>query len=528
MADPQQTPPSQAAAPAAKSSGSLVRSSSLVSLMTLVSRVLGLVRDTAVAQAFGVGWQTDAFVAAFKIPNFLRRLFAEGAFSQAFVPILSEHRKTKPHELVRELVDRAFGSLSLVLLIVTLLGMLGAPYVVKLFAPGFASSPEQFELASHMLQIMFPYLLLISMVAFTSSLLNSYGSFGVPAFTPTFLNIVQISAALWAAHWFNPPILALAWGVVLAGVIQLLYQLPFLYRRNLLPRPKLDFKHEGVRRILKLMGPAVLGVSVGQISLLVDSILASFLPHGSVTWLYYADRLLELPMGLFGVAIGTVILPKLSSQHAEKSVAKFQDTLDWAIRSMLMIGLAAGTAMVILGDALVTVLFQYGKFTAADVASTAIAVKAYAPGVIGFLLVKVLAPGFYARQNTKTPVKYAAIALIAAMLVKAALAAPLLHVGLAIGTTVGALLNVMLLGWGLWRTGIYQVSRESFSFFIKLVIASSLMGVVLHFTNASAEVWIARSIFERVAYLTGVIGAGVVAYFGSLFLLGVRVNDLRR
>ncbi|HET8704849.1 MAG TPA: murein biosynthesis integral membrane protein MurJ, partial [Pseudomonadales bacterium] len=477
---------------------------------------------------FGVGWQTDAFVAAFKIPNFLRRLFAEGAFSQAFVPILSEYRKTKSHEEVRQLVDRTFGSLSLVLLIITVLAILGAPYVVKIFAPGFASSAEQFELASHMLKIMFPYLLLISMVAFTSSLLNSYGSFGVPAFTPTFLNIVQISAALWATHWFEPPILALAWGVLIAGVVQILYQLPFLYQRNLLPRPKLDFKHEGVRRILKLMGPAVLGVSVGQISLLVDSILASFLPHGSVTWLYYADRLLELPMGLFGVAIGTVILPKLSSQHAEKSFEKFQDTLDWAIRSMLMIGLAAGTAMVILGDTLVTVLFQYGKFTAEDVAKAGAAVKAYSPGVVGFLLVKVLAPGYYARQITKTPVKFATIALFVAMATKAALALPLQHVGLAIGTTVGALLNVMMLGWGLWHSGVYHLSRESKFFFLKLIVANSLMGGLLYYTNSTVDVWIARSIIERVMYLSAVIGGGVAVYFGSLFLMGVRARDLRR
>ncbi len=500
----------------------------MVSIMTLVSRVLGLVRDTAVAQAFGVGWQTDAFFVAFKIPNFLRRLFAEGAFSQAFVPILSEYRKTKSHDEVRQLVDRAFGSLSLVLLIITIISILGAPYVVRIFAPGFASSHDQFLLATDMLRIMFPYLLLISMVAFTSSLLNSYGSFGIPAFTPTFLNIVQISAALWATHWFDPPIVALAWGVLIAGFIQIIYQLPFLYRRNLLPRPKLDFKHEGVRRILILMGPAVLGVSVGQISLLVDSVLASFLQHGSVSWLYYADRLLELPLGLFGVAIGTVILPKLSAQHAEKSFEQFQDTLDWAIRSMLMIGLAAGTAMVILGDTLVTVLFQYGKFTAEDVAKVSIAVKAYSPGVVGFLLVKVLAPGYYARQNTKTPVKFATIALFAAMATKAALAIPLQHVGLAIGTTVGALLNVMLLGWGLWHSGIYHLSRSSKLFFGKLIIANFLMGGVLYYTNSSVDVWIARSIIERVLYLAGVISAGVAVYFGSLYLMGLRSKDMRR
>ncbi|WP_082885780.1 murein biosynthesis integral membrane protein MurJ, partial [Oleiphilus sp. HI0061] len=389
----------------AKQASGLLRSSGIVGVMTMLSRVFGLVRDVVVANLFGASAGADAFFVAFKIPNFFRRLFAEGAFSQAFVPVLSEYRSQRTEREVRQLVNSVAGVLGLVLLLITALAVMGAPWLTALFAPGFLEDTEKYNLASDMLRITFPYLLLISLTAFAGSILNSYGYFAIPAFTPVLLNLVLISAALWLTPLFTEPVMGLAWGVFIAGLIQLFFQFPFLIKMGLMPRPRLDYRHEGVRRIFILMVPALFGVSVSQINLLLDTVLASFLQTGSVSWLYYSDRLAELPLGIFGIAIATVILPSLSRKHSSQSHKAFSDTLDWAIRIVLLMGVPAAVALIVLAEPLVTSLFYYGALEQRDVYMSAMSLRAYALGLLAFMLIKVLAPGYFSRQDMKTPVK---------------------------------------------------------------------------------------------------------------------------
>ncbi|MDX5298372.1 MAG: murein biosynthesis integral membrane protein MurJ, partial [Gammaproteobacteria bacterium] len=361
-------------------------------MMTLLSRVLGLIRDMVIARYFGAGAGADAFFVAFKIPNFLRRLFAEGAFSQAFVPVLSEYRQRQSLSDVKRLVDAVAGVLGMVLLVITLLAMLGAPALTAVFAPGFYGDDGRFELASDMLRITFPYLFLISLTAFAGAILNSYDRFAVPAFTPVLLNLAMIGAAIFLAPRMDTPVMALAWGVLLAGLLQLFFQLPFLLRLGLLPRPRLDYGHDGVKRILRLMTPALFGVSVSQINLLLDTVLASFLQTGSVSWLYYSDRLAELPLGVFGIAIATVILPSLSRKHADQAPERFAATMDWAVRMVLLIGLPAMLALGVLAEPLLATLFHYGAVTERDILMSTQSLRAYAAGLLAFMLVKVLAP----------------------------------------------------------------------------------------------------------------------------------------
>ena len=515
------------------SSHGLLRASALVGSMTMLSRVLGLARDVIIAAFVGASANADAFFVAFKIPNFLRRLFAEGAFAQAFVPVLADYKQEGSITAVRALIDRVAGVLGGSLLLVSSLAILAAPLVATLFAPGFIDQPVKFELTAQMIRITFPYLLLISMTGFCGAILNSFGRFAVPAFTPVFLNLSLIFAATVAAPWFEEPVFALAWGVLIAGLIQLLFQLPFLYRLDLVPRPIWDTSDQGVRRILKLMVPALFGVSVSQINLLLDTVLASFLPTGSVSWLYYSDRLAELPLGVFGIAIATVILPNLSAHRAAAREGKFSLTLDWAMRSVLLIGVPAAVALVLLAEPILITLFQYGELTARDVAISGLSLQAYSLGLVAFMLVKVLAPAFYARKDTATPVKIGIIAMVANMALNLLLVFPLMHywnvghMGLALATSAAACLNAGLLFRGLLRQGVYQSHGGWGSYFLRLVLATVGMAVTLVLLNDETDLWLAWDWQRRALQLGLLCGAGGGAYLALHLLLGTRLSHLR-
>jgi putative peptidoglycan lipid II flippase len=518
----------------------LLRSSFVVSLMTMLSRVLGLLRDISFAVFIGAGGAADPFFIAFKIPNFLRRLFAEGAFSQAFVPVLSEYREQRSFAEVKALIDRVSGVLGLSLIAVTSLAVVAAPVVTMIFAPGFVQFKEKFELTSDLIRITFPYLFLISMTGFSGAVLNSYGRFGPPAFAPVLLNVCLIGAAFISGHWFAEPTFALAWGVLVAGVVQWLFQMPFLARLHLLPRPRWDHRDEGVRRILKLMVPALFGVSVSQINLLLDTILASFLPAGSVSWLYYSDRLSELPLGVFAIAIGTVILPALSRTRAHASIADFSRTLDWALRMILLIALPAALALFVLGHSILIALFQYRSTTAFDVQMSAYALMAIATGLPAFMLIKVLAPGYYARQDMATPVRIGVIAMVANMVFNLILVLPLHlahtgghialpvgHVGLALATSLAAWLNAGLLAKGLLRKDIFEPQAGWREFAGKLILATLAMGLLLWLANPAVSIWQPWSWWQRVAVLMALCAAGFALYVGAMAAFGLRVRHLR-
>ena len=504
----------------------MLRSTGVVSVMTMLSRVLGLVRDITIANLFGAGSGADAFFVAFKIPNFFRRLFAEGAFNQAFVPVLSEYRSNRSHQEVQGLVADTAGSLAGVLLVLSLIVVAAAPWVAYIFAPGFAQDADKFALAGDMLRITFPYLFLISLTAFAGSVLNSYGRFAVPAFTPVLLNVIIIGAAVLLAPAMEQPIMALAWGVILAGLIQLLFQLPFLKQINLLMRPRWGWRSEGVVQIRRLMLPALFGVSVGQLNLLLDTILASFLEDGSVSWLYYSDRLMELPLGVFGIAIATVILPSLSRKHAKQSSDSFSATLDWAVRMVLLIGVPAALALAVLASPLLITLFQYGEFSARDVEKATLSLQAYSLGLLGFMLVKVLAPGYFARQDTRTPVAIGIKAMVANMVFNLILIVPLAHVGLALATSLSAFLNAGLLFIGLRKEGVYHKSPGWLLFLLRLALANGALVAVMLWLSPAADIWMAWGWPERAWRMAMLVGAGVAAYFAVLFLAGLRKRHL--
>ncbi|MFO7530539.1 MAG: murein biosynthesis integral membrane protein MurJ [Marinobacter sp.] len=506
----------------------LLRSSGVVGVMTMLSRVLGLVRDMVIARYFGAGAGADAFFVAFKIPNFLRRLFAEGAFSQAFVPVLSSYRENQDISEVQRLVNAVAGSLGLVLLGVTLVAMLGSPVLTAVFAPGFYGDDVKFALTSDMLRITFPYLLLISLTAFAGGILNSYDRFAVPAFTPVLLNLAMIGAAIWLSPVMSEPVMALAWGVFIAGALQLFFQLPFLMQLGLMPRPKVDYRHEGVSRILKLMAPALFGVSVSQINLLLDTVLASFLQTGSVSWLYYSDRLSELPLGVFGIAIATVILPSLSRKHAAASADQFAATLDWAVRAVLLIGLPAALALVLLAEPLIATLFHYGEVTDRDVTMSAQSLRAYSAGLLAFMLIKVLAPGFFAREDTATPVKIGVIAMVANMAFNLALIVPLAHAGLALATSLSAWLNGFLLWRGLRKEGAWQSQPGWPVFLARLLFANAALAAVILWLKAPVADWLVAGGLVRARDMAILVGSGVGVYFVALAVAGVRVRHFRQ
>lgn len=507
--------------------GGLMRSGMIVSVMTMLSRVMGLARDVVIAALFGSGSGADAFFVAFKVPNFLRRLFAEGAFNQAFVPVLSEYATQRTREEVRELLDAVSGSLAAVLLLITALAMFAAPWLVWAFAPGFSRDPEKLALTADMLRLTFPYLFLISLTAFSGSVLNTWNRFAVPAFTPVLLNLSLIGAALWLTPWMSDPAMALAWGVLIAGAAQLLFQVPFLARQGLMPRPWPNFAHEGVRRILKLMMPALFGVSVSQINLLLDTVLASLLAAGSVSWLYYSDRLVELPLGVFGIAIGTVILPALSKRHAEQSAEHFAAMLDWAIRAVLLLGLPAALALTILAEPLLITLFHYGAMTDHDISMAAMSLRAYSVGLVAFMLIKVLAPGFFARQDTRTPVKVGILAMVANMVFNLMLIWPLAHAGLALATALSAFLNAGLLGLLLRREGVLVFQPGWRRYGLQLLGGCVLMGAGLSWLSPAWHQWLDWSLWTRVGWLMTLVVAGAAVYFAWLGALGVRLRHFR-
>lgn len=512
---------------AGRKRGGLLRSTGVVSFFTLLSRVLGMVRDVVVAHYFGAGGGADAFFVAFKIPNFFRRLFSEGAFSQAFVPVLSEYRTRRTLADVQLLVSHTAGSLGGALFLLTLLCVVFAPQVTWLFAPGFRATDDKFLLSADMLQLTFPYLMLISLTGLVGSILNSYGRFGVPAFTPVLLNVVLILCSIFLAPFVDPPVMALAWGVLMAGVVQFVFQLPYLKPLGLLVRPRWGWQDEGVKRILKLMVPALFGVSVAQINLLVGSVLASYLADGSVSWLYYADRLMEMPLGVFGIAVATVILPSLSRKHASQSTEAFSAMLDWAVRMIMLIGVPSSLALGILATPLLVTLFQYGQFSAEDVAQSALALQAYSLGVLTFMLIKVLAPGFYARQDTKTPVKIGIWSMVANMALSLALILPLAHTGLALATSVAAFMNAGMLYYALRKEGVYRPGKGWLRFAARLTVASLAMSGVLVWLGRELSVWLAWDWHQRVLWLALMVVGGLTTFVVVLFAAGLRVRHLR-
>jgi len=507
---------------------SLLKALATVSSMTLLSRILGFVRDLVIARAFGAGLFTDAFFVAFRIPNLLRRLFAEGAFSQAFVPILAEFKSRRGDEETKRLVDHVAGTLSVALVAVTALGVLAAPLIIYVTAPGFAAAPDKFQLTVDLLRITFPYLFFISLTALAGGVLNTYSRFSVPAFSPVLLNVSFIVFALWLAPYFNPPVKALAWAVLVGGVAQLAFQAPFLARIKLLPRFTLDFKDAAVWRVMRQMGPAVFGVSIGQLSLVINVIFASFLVTGSVSWLYYADRLMEFPSGLLGAALGTILLPSLSKHYAARSADEFSRLLDWGLRLTFLLAVPAAAALALLAVPLVSTLFHYGAFTVADVLATRRAVVAYSVGLVGLIVVKVLAPGFYARQDIRTPVRIAVVALLLTQAMNLVFIWPLQHAGLALAIGLGACCNAALLYRALRARGIYSPQPGWAVFFGKLGIAVYAMSAVLWVAAGGAADWLSAGAAMRAWRLTGTVGLGVGTYFGVLWLLGFRLSDFSK
>lgn len=499
-----------------------------VGSITVLSRILGLLRDVVIARMLGAGVGADAFFVAFRIPNFLRRLFAEGAFSQAFVPVLSEYRVAHDHRAVRDLVAHVAGALGSVLMFVSGLGMLLAPLVIHVFAPGFsAGDGMKHQIAADMLRITFPYLFCISLAALAASILNCFERFAVPALTPLLLNVSMIGSALMFADQFDVPAMALAWGVAVGGVAQLCVLLPSVARLGLLVWPRIKRSHQGVRRIVQLMLPAMFGASVAQVNLLVNTLLASFLVTGSVTWLYFADRLLEFPLGVFGVALGTVILPRLSGQHARQDNEAFAVTLDWALRLGALIAIPAALALYLLAVPLLTTLLQYGAFTAHDATMAAAALRAYAPGLCALVAIKILAPGYFARQDTRTPVRFGVVAVGANMLLSIALFMPLGHVGLAIGITGATCVNALLLYRGLLRRGVYSPRPGWIRTLAIALAAACAMGVVLVSFSGPPGDWFAYSLWQRVGHLSVLVIGGAAAYAAVLLALGLRPHELR-
>lgn len=511
----------------------LLRSTVVVSGNTMLSRVTGLLRDILLARAFGASAAFDAFLVAFRIPNFLRRLFAEGSFSLAFVPVFAEYKERGDEAALRELTERVAGTLAGVLTVVTVIGVLAAPLLVMLFAPGFLADTEKYELTAGMLRVTFPYILFISLAALAQGILNSYGRFGVPAFTPVLLNLSLITAALWLAPQMEQPITALAWGVFIAGIAQLAIQLPFLKRLGLLPRPRWGWRDSGVRRILKLMLPTLFGSSVAQINLLFDTLVASFLVTGSVTWLYWSDRLVELPLGVFGIALATVILPRLSSDHATAATGRFRDALDWAARWVVVITIPAAVGLITVGGPILATLFRYGAVTDNDILMASFSLAAYAIGLPAYTLVKVLAPGFFARQDPKTPVKIGIAAMLVNMLLNVVFVLIILktvgvaaHSGLALASALAAFVNAGTLFLVLRRRGWWRSRPGWPALLFRVFLASAVMGAVGWTLSGSLEVWLAASLWGRVARLAMVIGACALVYALVLLLSGFRPAHL--
>ncbi len=517
-------------------SGGFFKSTSIVGAYTLLSRVTGLLRDMVYSRMFGAGVLMDAFLVAFKIPNFMRRLFAEGAFSQAFVPVVSEYKIRRPHDEVRELVDGAAGTLAWFLMVVTIVGVVVAPLLVLLFAPGFHVDQGKYDLTVEMLRWTFPYLLFISLAAVAAGVLNSYGRFAVPALTSTLMNLTMIVFAAWIAPGFDRPGVVLAIGVFVAGLVQLGFQVPFLVKLGLLRRPRWRWDHEGVRRIGRLMLPAIFGSSVSQVALLLDTLIASFLATGSIAWLYNADRLMEFPLGVFSIALATVILPGLAAHHAAQSPERFTATLDWALRLTVVVVLPATVALVVLAGPLTVAIFHYGKFDPQDVRMSALALMAYASGLLAFSMVKVLAPGYFARQDTRTPVRIGIQALAVNMTLNLLIVLPLaflypqrpgLHALLALNNGIGAWYNSTMLYRGLRRQGVLHHASGWRRMLMQVAAGNVAMVAFLWWVAGDTERWIEMGAWARVQWMSLLVVGGGAIYFGVLYMLGMRVAQLR-
>ncbi len=524
----------------------LFKSTAIVALFTFLSRISGLVRDIVISSYFGAKGGTDAFFVAFKIPNFFRRLFAEASFAYAFVPVLSEYRDKRSHEEVQDLVDKVAGSLASALFLVTLVGVIASPIVVVMFAPNWINDPDKLSLAAAMLVLTFPYLFFISLTALAGGILNAYGKFAIPAFTPVLLNLSMIGAAVWlsgvygsdvevVSMWgkdlieLDERVMSLAWGVFIAGIVQLLFQIPFLMKIGLLPKPKWGFKDSGVRRIMKLMVPTLISSSVLQISLLIDLWLATSLVKGSVSWLYYSDRLVEFPLGVFGIALATVILPTLAKHYTDKSEEKFSGTMDWSLRWMFVISIPSAVGLFVLAGPLITTVYFRGQFDADAVLMTSWALMAYSVGLFGFILTKVLSPGFYARQDTRTPM----VAAIKALVIKVILSLLLLylfsvmqwrgaHIGLALSTALAALLNAWFLYRSLRKANVYQPGKGWTADISRILFAVVVMAGLILFLSPLPDAWLTMGILERVWRVLLYVGVGIFAFLATSIIAGMR------
>lgn len=506
---------------------SLLRSTSLVSIMTFISRMVGFVRDMVLANFFGAQAGMDAFFVAFRIPNFMRRLFAEGAFSQAFVPVLAEYQKTRSPEDVRTFIARISGHLSSILTVVTIIGIFASPLIIFLFAPGFSHHGVRAELATQMLRITFPFLMLVSLTAMSGAVLNTYGYFGVPAFTPVLLNICMILAVFYICPYLPAPVVGLAWGVLIAGIAQFLFQLPFLHQRRLLVKPQVVRNDPGVTKVLKLMIPALFGVSIAQLNLMVDSIFASFLQIGSVSWLYYTDRLADFPLGVFGVAIATVILPHLSRRHAEQSLEHYSRALDWGLRSILLIGIPSGIGLSLFSMPLITACFAYGKFNLIDIIQTQKSLITLGLGVPAFMMVKVLASGFYAQQDIRTPVKVGIWSMIINTILCAAFISFFAHAGLTLASAIAGYVNCACLLFLLVKRGVFKPSPGWFKYSMQLISANLALSVYLYWMLGTIDYWLSFSAVTRLFLLLAHVAVAGGIYLLVLGLLGLRLKDFR-
>ena len=499
-----------------------------VSGMTLASRVTGLVRESLKAAVFGAGASMDAFEAAFRLPNLLRRLFAEGAFSQAFVPILAEYRRTRGHDETRNLVSRVATLLAVVLLVVTALGILAAPWLVYLLAGAFAADPGKSTLTADLIRIVFPYILFVSLTSLAGGVLNVHKRFAIPAFTPVLLNLAIIAAALFLAPYLDPPIMALAWGVFGGGVAQLALQVAPLAKLGMLPRPRFDWRDEGVRRVLRAMAPAIVGVSAAQISILINTQLAALLGDGRIAWVSYADRLMEFPTALLGVAVGTVLLPTLARHGGEGDGAQYSSLLDWGLRLSVLLAVPAAVALWLLALPLVSTLYQYGRFGAGDALATRAALVGYSVGLVGIVAVKILAPGFYARQDLRTPVRVAVAAIGVSVALAFLLMQPLGHAGLTLATSLAATLNAATLLVLLRRRGTYVPAPGWRGFLARVMVATGALAAVLWALAGPATLWLHAGLAERAIRLAVIVAAGGATYFAALWLLGFRAKDFSR
>lgn len=494
--------------------------------MTGLSRVLGLVRDIVLARLFGAGTGMDAFIVAFRIPNFFRRLFAEGAFTQAFVPVLAEYRAQRSDGEVQSLLDQVATSLSLILLGFTVLGILAAPVLIFVFAPGFGGDEAKQASAAGMLRITFPYLLFISLTALAAGILNTWQRFAVPAFTPVLLNLSLIACAIWLSPHTAQPVEALAWGVCMAGMLQLAFQFPFLRRLGKLPRLRLNRDRKGGVRVLRLLLPVLFASSIMQINLLVDTFMASFLETGSISWLYYSDRLVQFPLGVFGVSLATVILPSLAREHSSGQAERFAKTLDWGLRWVFLVAVPASVGLVWLAEPILVTLFRHQAFNHRDAIMAAGSLAAYAWGLTGFILVKILAAGFFSRQEMALPVKAATIAMVVNIVCNILLIFPLAHIGLALATSVSACVQAAILYYLLCRDQGLVLQAGWGRFLAQVSAATLVMSVLLWYLTAATGDWEALSAVRRVVLLALLVATGKLSYCAVLWVAGLRPRSM--